>query len=76
MNYVTQTIKNILKERFANDKSYLFEKLEELEMHENKYDGLNYLFSQADSVTIRMYAERTELTVSEIRYLRNIWHKI
>lgn len=33
MNYVTQTIIDILKERFANDNTYLSEKLEELMTH-------------------------------------------
>jgi len=76
MNYVTQTIIDILEERFANDKPYLSEKLEELNTHKNKYDGLNFLCTQADSTTIKMYAQKTELTVENISYLKNIWYKI
>jgi len=76
MNYVTQTIIDILEERFADDKPYLSEKLEELIVHENKYDGLNFLFTKADSTTIKMYTQRTELTVENIAYLKSIWYKI
>jgi hypothetical protein len=76
MNYVTQNIIEIYKERFAEDESYLLEKLEVLESHKNKYDGLNFLCSYCDSKTIEMYSERTELTVAEIEFLRNIWSKI
>ena len=76
MNYVTQTIIDILEERFAHDKPYLSEKLEELMTHKNKYDGLDFLCSKADSTTIKMYSERTELTVENIAYLKSIWYKI
>ena len=76
MNYVTQTIIDILEERFAKDKSYLSEKLEELHTHKNKYDGLNFLFTKADSTTIKMYTQKTELTEENIAYLKNIWYKI
>lgn len=61
MNYVTQTIIDILEERFSNDKPYLSEKIEELMTHENKYDGLNFLCTKADSTTIKMYAKKQNL---------------
>ena len=76
MNYVTQTIIEILEERFADDKPYLSEKLEELATHENKYDGLNFLCTKADKTTIEMYSQKTELTVENIQYLKDIWYKI
>jgi len=76
MNYVTQTIIDILEERFVDDKSYLSEKLEELTTHENKYDGLNFLCTKADSTTIEMYSKKTELTIENIEYLKSIWYKI
>lgn len=76
MNHVTKTLIDIIKERFAHDKSYLAEKMEELDAHENKFDGLNFLCTKADSTTIKMYAERTKLTVKEIGFLKDIWHKI
>ena len=76
MNYVTQILIDIYNERFAGDHSYLAEKLEELESHENKYDGLNFLCTKADSTTKKMYAEKTQLTVEEIEFLKSIWHKI
>jgi len=76
MNYVTQTLIDIYKERFAQDKSYLAEKLEELEAHKNKYDGLNFLCSKADKTTIKMYADKTELTVADIKVLKEMWYKI
>ena len=70
MNYVTQTIINILNERFENNQSYLQEKLEELNKHTNKYDGLDYLCTWADKVTVEMYAEKTDLTVEDINVYR------
>ena len=76
MNYVTQTIIDILEERFIDDKSYLSEKLEELAAHKNKYDGLNFLCTKADKTTIEMYSQKTELTVEDIEYLKGIWYKI
>ena len=76
MNYVTQTIIEILEERFTNDKSYLSEKLEELNTHKNKYDGLKFLCTKADQNTIKMYAQRTELTEENIACLKDIWYKI
>ena len=76
MNYVTQTIIDILEERFIDDKSYLSEKLEELTAHENKYDGLSFLYTKADSTTIEMYSQKTELTIENIEYLKSIWYKI
>jgi len=76
MNYVTQTIIDILEERFSNDKPYLAEKLEELNTHKNKYDGLNFLCTKADQTTIKMYAQKTELTEENIAYLKDIWYKI
>jgi len=76
MNYITRTLIEIYKERFAHDKPYLSEKLEEIEAHENKYDGLNFLCSKADGTTMKMYEERTELTVEDIKFLRSIWYKI
>ena len=76
MNYVTQTIIDIYEERFADDKPYLSEKLEELNTHKNKYDGLNFLCTKADSTTIKMYAQKTELTVENISYLKSIWYKV
>lgn len=76
MNYVTQTIIDILKERFAHDRPYLSEKLEELESHQNKYDGLDFLCSKADSTTIKMYSQRTELTIEDIQFLKSIWSRI
>lgn len=76
MNYVTQTLINIYKERFAHDKPYLSEKLEELEAHKNKYDGLDFLCSKADNITIKMYADKTELTVEDIEALKKMWYKI
>lgn len=76
MNYVTQTLIDIYKERFAHDKPYLSEKLEELEAHENKYDGLDFLCSKADRTTIKMYADKTELTVADIEALKDMWYKI
>jgi len=76
MNYVTQTIIEILEERFADDKPYLSEKLEELATHENKYDGLSFLCTKADKTTIEMYSQKTELTVENIQYLKDIWYKI
>ncbi len=76
MNYVTQNLIGIYKERFSHDEAYLSEKLEELEAHKNKYDGLDFLCSKADSNTIKMYTERTKLTVEDINDLKNMWHKI
>jgi len=76
MDYVTQTLIDIYKERFAYDKPYLSEKLEELETHENKYDGLDFLCTKADSVTIKMYSDKTELTVEDIKTLKKMWYKI
>ncbi len=76
MNYVTQILIDILEKRFADDKPYLSEKLEELATHKNKYDGLNFLCTKADSTTIKMYTQRTELTIENIEYLKAIWYKI
>jgi hypothetical protein len=76
MNYVTQTLINIYKERFSHDKPYLSEKLEELEAHESKYDGLDFLCSKADRTTIEMYAEKTQLTIEDIKALKRMWYKI
>ena len=76
MNYITRVLIEIYKERFSHDKPYLSEKLEELEAHENKYDGLNFLCSKADNLTKEMYAEKTELTIEDISFLRSIWYKI
>jgi site-specific DNA-adenine methylase len=76
MNYITATLIDIYKERFADDKSYLAEKLEELEQHENKWDGLNFLCSKADRKTREKYAEKTELTVEEINFLSGILYKL
>ena len=76
MNYVIQTIIEILEKRFANDKPYLSEKLEELATHENKYDRLNFLCTKADKTTIEMYSQKTKLTVENIQYLKDIWYKI
>jgi len=76
MNYVTQTLIDIYKERFEQDKLYLSEKLEELETHKNKYDGLDFLCTKADRTTIKMYADRTELTVADIEALKEMWYKI
>ena len=76
MNYVTQTLIDIYKERFVDDKLYLSEKLEELEAHENKYDGLDFLCSKADGTTVKMYADKTELTVEDIETLKDMWYKI
>jgi len=76
MNYVTQTLMEIYSERFAHDKPFLSEKIEELEKHRNKYDGLTFLCCSADETTVDMYAERTKLTIEEISFLRSIWCKI
>jgi len=76
MNYITQTIIDIFEERFANDQPYLLEKLEELNTHTNKYDGLNFLCNKADKTTIKMYTQKTELTEENIAYLKSIWYKI
>jgi len=68
MNYVTQTLIDIYKERFADDKPYLSEKLEELEAHENKYDGLDFLCSKADRTTIKQIKLNSQLQI--LRYLK------
>ena len=75
MNYVTRNLIEIYKERFKNDKSYLVEKLEILEGHKNKYDGLNFLVN-ADATTKEMYSNKTELTLEEIQQLKDMWYKI
>ena len=76
MNYVTQTLIDIYKERFTHDMPYLSEKLEELQVHKSKYDGLDFLCSKADRATIKMYADKTELTVADIDILKEMWYKI
>lgn len=76
MNYITQNIIEIYEERFSNDLPYLSEKLEVLKTHKSKYDGLNFLCCSADRTTIKMYAERTDLSVEDIAALRAMWHKI
>ena len=75
MNYVTRNLIEIYKERFKNDKSYLVEKLEILEGHKNKYDGLNFLVN-TDAITKEMYSNKTELTLEEIQQLKDMWYKI
>ena len=75
MNYVTRNLQEIYKERFKNDKSYLVEKLEILESHKNKYDGLDFLVG-ADATTKEMYSNKTELTLEEIQQLKDMWYKI
>ena len=75
MNYVTRNLIEIYKERFKNNKSYLDEKLEILESHNNKFDGLSFLVG-ADATTKEMYADKTELTLEEIQQLKDMWYKI
>ena len=75
MNYITKNLIEIYKERFKNDKSYLNEKLEILNSHNNKFDGLAFLVA-TDAITKEMYASRTELTLEEIKQLENMWFKL
>jgi len=75
MNNVTRNLITIYQERFKNDKSYLEEKLEILENHKNKLDGLSFLIN-ADAVTQKMYTEKTDLTMEEISQLKEMWHKL
>lgn len=72
MNYVTRNLIEIYKERFKNDKPYLSEKLEILESHQNKLDGLSFLIG-ADATTKEMYSDRTQLSLKEIEQLRKMW---
>jgi len=77
MNYITRNLIEIYEERFKDDESYLAEKLEELEAHnKNKYDGLNFLCTSAESVTIKMYSKKTQLKKEDIQFLKSIWHKV
>jgi len=75
MNYVTRNLIEIYKERFKNDKSYLSEKLEILESHNNKYDGLDFLVG-SDATTKEMYSNKTQLTLEEIDQLKKMWCNI
>ena len=75
MNNITRNLIAIYQERFKDDKSYLEEKLEILESHKNKLDGLSFLIN-ADAVTQKMYAEKTDLTMEEISQLKEMWHKL
>jgi hypothetical protein len=75
MNNVTRNLITIYQERFKNDKSYLEEKLEILENHKNKLDGLSFLIN-ADTDTQKMYTQKTDLTIEEISQLKEMWHKL
>ena len=71
MNYITRNLIEIYEERFKDDESYLAEKLEELEAHnKNKYDGLNFLCTSAESVTIKMYSKEHNLKKKISNFLK------
>lgn len=74
MNYLTEKIAEVYKERFANDKGYLSEKLEKLEKHKNKYDALEFIATQMDSTGLQMLADKLGMPDSSgLRKIQQIW---
>jgi len=65
MNFVSSTILEVMSERFKDNPSYLVDIKNEIESHQNKYDGLMYLF-KVDKIGREMFAKKIGVTLEEI----------
>ncbi|MDD2358323.1 MAG: hypothetical protein PHX13_10475 [Thiovulaceae bacterium] len=65
MNYVSNIILEVMQERFKDDQSYLGDLIEDLKSHENKYDGLMYLF-KLDTTSKEMFAQKIGVSLEDI----------